>query len=686
MKMKIIVNKARLTTAALGRIVPPQTIPPYYSVMSKISIQNLSKSLGGRDLLAGFSLEVTGGMRLAVVGPNGCGKSTFLKLLAAEAEPDSGRVILPAGVRLGYVAQELAGSELDEPLLAWVMSALASWKEFWREWEHASLEHDERLLAELSARQAEMEHSLGYNPEHRAKAILSGLGFSEESWPKPVRLLSGGWRERAKLARVLVAGADVLLLDEPTNHLDIEAVEWLEEYLLCFKGVLVFVAHDRIFLDRVGTHVLFLGGDKPFFRPGSFSGFLEWRAQNQLQIEQKAAQLSQAINQQMAFVSRFRYKATKARQAQSKLKAVDKLQKELAGVAGNIERKRKTLDFKLPEPSRADKNILSAAELEFAFPGGQPLWPKLTFNLYRGQKVALAGPNGAGKTTLLKCLTGDLKPTGGLVKFGSLVRMGYFSQHSTDVLRPNETVMSEIRRLSDPKASTEELCSVLGLFMLGESYFERFVRDLSGGEKSRLVLSSLFLARANLLVLDEPTNHLDLESREALVSALVDYEGTILFVAHDRYLLSEVAEVVWTVGPDGLSEFLGGYEAYERHLKEQAKAACELDGEPRVKSESRENRQAEKRRKAEERNAISRELKPMKERYEKLEARLEEVMLNQTMVEQEMADPATYADASRFSELSKEYHAFKEECDRLVADLADLEDRVAVLEERREAL
>ncbi|GFK92606.1 putative ABC transporter ATP-binding protein YheS [Fundidesulfovibrio magnetotacticus] len=657
--------------------------------MSKITIQNLSKSLGGRDLMSGFSMEAVSGMRLAVTGPNGCGKSTFLRLMAGEAEPDSGRVLLPPGARLGYVAQELGSSDLEEPLLAWVMSALPSWKEFWREWERASLERDERALESLSARQAEMEHSLGYNPEHRAKAILSGLGFEEKAWPHPVKLLSGGWRERAKLARVLVAGADVLLLDEPTNHLDIEAVEWLEQYLLCFNGVLIFVAHDRVFLDRVGTHVLFLGGDKPALRQGTFSEFLEWRAQTQQQMEAKAAQLSGAIGRQMAFVSRFRYKATKARQAQSKLKAVDKLQKELSGVAGNIERRRKTLDFKLPEPARADKNILSVADLEFAFPGGRSLWPRLTFNLYRGQKVALAGPNGAGKTTLLKCLTGELKPSGGTIRMGSQVRMGYFSQHQTEILRANETVMGEIRRLSDPRSSTEELCSVLGLFMLGEEYFERFVRDLSGGEKSRLVLASLFLARANFLVLDEPTNHLDLESREALVNALADYEGAILFVAHDRHLLAEAAEVIWTVGPEGLSEFLGGYEAYEAHLKAQASAACALSTGGRDKAmakESREERQAAKRRQAEERNALSRQLKPLRERYAQLEGELEQAMTRQHDVEQVLAMPETYADAAKFSELSKEYHGLKEQGDALVLELADLEERIGELEARREAL
>jgi ATP-binding cassette subfamily F protein 3 len=654
--------------------------------MSKITIQNVTKSLGGRDLLNGFSLEVQAGMRLAVVGPNGCGKSTFLRLLAQESEPDSGRIILPPGARVGYVAQELAGQELDEPLLAWVMSALPSWKEFWRQWEHASLGGRDSELSGLAERQAEMEHSLGYNPEHRAKAILSGLGFEPKHWTNTVRTLSGGWRERAKLARVLVAGADILLLDEPTNHLDLEAVEWLEEYLGCFQGVLAFVAHDRVFLDRVGTQVLFMGGDKPMVRPGTFSQFTDWLAQNQQQLESKVTQLSQAIGHQMSFVTRFGAKATKARQAQSKLRAAGKLREELAAVQSSLTVKARILDFDLPKPARVDKNVLSAADLEFVYSDGRSPWSKLTFNLYRGQKVALAGPNGAGKTTLLKCLVGELKPTAGTVRLGSMVRLGYFSQHQTEILRPNETVMAEIRRLSDPKSSTEELCSVLGLFMLGEAYWERMVSALSGGEKSRLVLASLFLARANLLIMDEPTNHLDLESREALVSALKDYQGTILFVAHDRYLLSEAAETVWTVGPEGLSEFLGGYQAYEAHLKDQARQACSQGQGPKVKGVNRESRQDEKRRAAEERQTLYRELKPLRERYASLEAELEQVLVRQTEVEQVLADPATYADAAKFSELSKQYSAFKDKGEALLTELAELETRIQPLEQRRQAL
>ncbi len=247
--------------------------------------------------------------------------------------------------------------------------------------------------------------------------------------------LSGGWRERAKLARVLTAGADVLLLDEPTNHLDLDAVPWLESFLCSFAGVLVFVAHDRVFLDRVATHTLFVGDAKPVWRPGSFSQFLAWREEMEKQWQRQAAAIDNKIKQHSAFVDRFRYKATKARQAQSKLKNVDKLEKELSALKSERPDVRtKTLNFTLPEPERSDKTVLAAADLSYAYPGREPMWPPLTFQLFRGQKVALVGHNGAGKTTLLKLVTGVFKPTAGRVVLGTGVKIGYFSQHQTEIL------------------------------------------------------------------------------------------------------------------------------------------------------------------------------------------------------------------------------------------------------------
>ncbi|MEG6501801.1 ABC-F family ATP-binding cassette domain-containing protein, partial [Desulfovibrio sp. 1214_IL3152] len=372
------------------------------------------------------------------------------------------------------------------------------------------------------------------------------------------------WRERAKLARVLTAGADVLLLDEPTNHLDMEAVEWLESFLLDFKGALVFVAHDRRFMDTVGTHVLYLGLSRPVFRKATYTQFLTLQDEYNAQREREARALKDELDRKMAFVERFRAKATKARQAGSRQKMAKKLEKELEDY--RPEPKRKELNFTWPEAPHSEKIVLSAADLDFHFTDGKKMWPPLTFTLYRGQRIALVGHNGCGKSTLLKLLTGSLERCGGNMVTSSQVRLGYYTQHQMDTLRSDTTVLGEIRRLSDPRTTEEELMSVLGLFMLGQEYFDRQVSGLSGGEKSRLVLASLFLKRCNFLLLDEPTNHLDLESREALVAALQKFTGTLLMVAHDRWLLSQVGAEAWELDKNGLTVFsdFAAYDAERR--------------------------------------------------------------------------------------------------------------------------
>lgn len=649
--------------------------------MSKLTIHSLTKSYGGRDLFRDFNMEISGGTRLAVVGANGAGKSTLLRILAGQSQPDGGRVIYSSGARLGYVAQELEADDLERELLSWVMAALPSWSGFWHRWEEAVQARDEARLTKLAEEQALLEHQLGYSPEHRAKAILTGLGFAEPDLHRPIRALSGGWRERAKLARVLTAGADVLLLDEPTNHLDLEAVAWLEDYLLGFAGVLVFVAHDRVFLDKVATQTLFLGDGKPILRPGTFSEFLQWREEMELQWERQAQAIDEKIKHQAAFIERFRYKASKARQAQSKLKSSERMHKELEELRSQRpDTRAKTLSFSLPEPSRGDQTVLAAADLEFAFPGGESLWPKLTFQLYRRQKVALAGPNGAGKTTLLKLISGELAPTSGRIRLGPNTVMGYFSQHQTEILKPETPVLAEMRRLAGPKATHFEVCSILGLFVLGEEYWDRPVASLSGGEKSRLLLASLFAARANFLVLDEPTNHLDLESREALVRALDEYAGTLLFVAHDRRLIAEAADEVWAVGPDGLRIFSRGYAEYEQFREQAAAVGSAAEKSGASGRASRQEQKERRRLEAERRNAMSRKLKPLREKYAVLERELESVLSRQGELEQILADPKTYAKAEEFSRLSREYGETESRSEELLHRLEALETEIAELE------
>jgi ATP-binding cassette subfamily F protein 3 len=647
--------------------------------MSKITVQAVSKAYSGVDLFQGLCMEVHSGTRLALVGPNGCGKSTLLKIMAGETDPDAGKVTVPKGSQIGFVQQELGAGDLAKPLQDFVLEVLPSWSGFWREWRAALEQGDDAALVRLHDRQEELEHQYGYNPEHRAHAILSGLGFSPTVFSRPVGELSGGWRERAKLARVLVAGADILFLDEPTNHLDLEAVEWLESYVLGFEGVLVFVAHDRYFLDRVANKVLFLGGEKPILRDGNFSQFLEWNAERNEQARRQAEKLRTEISKKQAFVDRFRAKATKAKQAQSRLGQIGKLQSELETLTP--ETRARTLSFSWPEPERGNQTVLSAVDLSFSFPDAA-LFSDLSFNIYRGQKIGLVGPNGRGKSTLIKLINGQLRPGRGRISTGSSIVTGYFSQHQTDIVRPAFTVMSEVKRLASPSCTDLQLKSALGLFMLGERYWEKKVEDLSGGEKNRLVLSTLFLSRANFLILDEPTNHLDMESREALMDALSAYQGTMLVVAHDRYLLSEVVSEIWEMHPDGIEVHQCGFDEY--HARKKAREALELEKSETTRA-VRNEQKLKKREQAEMRNRIYQQLKPLRKKYEKLEAELEENLVEQETLEKQLADPATYEDVELSRELGQRFAALQNRAEDLMSDLAYLEKELQELEIQRDA-
>lgn len=659
-----------------------------------ITLQNISKAYGGRDILTDFSLDVVDGMRLCVCGPNGSGKSTLIRIMAQASPPDAGRVITPKNCRVGYVEQIIEEDELDCELLSWVQSALPDWGDFWQEWDKAHRENDEQTLNRLMAKQHELEAQFGYNPEQKAQTVLSGLGFSKNKWTLSLRKLSGGWRERAKLARVLVAGADVLLLDEPTNHLDLDAVEWLEEFLLSFKGSLIFVAHDRVFMDHISTHVLYLGASKPILRKATFSQFLEMQEEIEEQREREAKKLAEDLNHKMEFIRRFKAKATKARQAASRQKQAKRLQKEMENY--RPEPKRRELSFKWPEASKSEKVVLSVADLYFEFPDGVSLWKKLTFTLFRGQRVGLVGHNGCGKSTLLKILAGKLAKTSGQIQMGSLTKLGYYSQQQTETLELKGTVLGEMRRLSDPRTTEEELMSVLGLFLLGQDYFDRQVAGLSGGERSRLALAVLFLARCNFLVLDEPTNHLDLESREALCDALENFDGTVLLVAHDRHLLATCVDEIWEVTKDGLIIYENGFEEYEEaRQKEKQKskihaigsAGTETQDPESIKSSlSREEQKRIKREQAEQRNQLSRMLKPLQEQYEKLEQQMEATLQKQTELEELLATQEVYADGQRASQLLKDFHAIQIQAEQELEVLSELEAQINALKEKSQAI
>ena len=372
-------------------------------------------------------------------------------------------------------------------------------------------------------------------------------------------------------------------------------------------------------------------------------------------------------------MERFRAKASKARQAASKQKAAKKLERELEGI--RPEPRRKELAFRWPEAARAEKLILSATELEFRFADGGSKWPPLSFNIYRGQRIALVGRNGAGKSILLNVLAGRREKTGGSLGTGSLARLGFFSQHRMETLQAQGTVLGELRRLSDPRTTEEELMSVLGLFLLGQEFFDRRVETLSGGEKSRLALASLFPARCNFLVLDEPTNHLDMESREALVAALNAFNGALLLVAHDRWLLSAVADEVWELSENGLRVYEEGFEQYEA----ERRAVREIDPNEAERAASREDERRRKRTEAEQRNALSGKMRPLREEYVRLEKDLATLFQEQAEVEEELADPEVYADMERSNTLLRRFTEVKDTVELLVERMAVLETELARL-------
>jgi ATP-binding cassette subfamily F protein 3 len=440
-------------------------------------------------------------------------------------------------------------------------------------------------------------------------------------------------------------------------------------------------------MDNVGSHLLYCSGSgKPVLRKGSFSRFIALQEELEEQRGREAARIQEDIERKMDFVRRFKAKATKARQAASRQKMAKKMEKELEGL--RAEPRRRELAFSWPVPARSDRTVLSVAGLTFAFPDGLRLWQSLSFTLYRGQKIALVGPNGCGKSTLIRLLAGRLEKGGGSIAFGQQVRPGYFSQHQLDTLVPSGTVLGEIRRLADPRTSEEELMSVLGLFLLGRGFFDRLVGSLSGGEKSRLILASLFLARCNLLLLDEPTNHLDLESREALVEALAAFEGSLLMIAHDRHLLAEAAEQVWLLSPAGLTLFEDGFEQYQESRRQDRLAQSDPKtrrGESSTASGPREDLKQRKRDQAQARKALYREIRPLQEEYSLREKDLEDVLARLAETEALLADPECYADSARSSALLTTFHTLHSRSEALLEDLARTEASLRAIQENGEA-
>lgn len=633
-----------------------------------LTVSQLSKSFSGRLLFDEVSLQVNRGNRIGLVGPNGAGKSTLFSLILGETSPNSGQIAFEKSATIGFLPQETAAAG-DETVLE---LALATTPELVRA-QKIIKQHESGNGSDDAAYHRALhvfdEHG-GWQLEPKAKRVLAGLAFRESDFDRPARAHSGGWIMRAHLARLLVMEPDLLLLDEPTNHLDLESLQWFQEYLKNYPGAIVMISHDREFLNQLVGSIVEIAHSKLVRYRGNWDNYVEQKAAREEQ------QLAAYKNQQkeiaalQLFADRFRAKATKASQAQSKLKQIDRMEKIAAPVARG-----KTIKFHFPQPPRSGLRVIALKDVDHAY-GDLVVYRGLNFQAERGQRTVLVGPNGAGKSTLLKLLAGVLPVQHGAREPGHNARVGYFSQNRIDVLNPKLTVLQSV--LDSRKPVPEQTArTVLGSFLFrGDDVFKS-VAVLSGGEKSRLALVKLLLDPPNLLLMDEPTTHLDVGSIDALIGALKQYHGTLIFISHDVHFIRAIATSVLHINMGRLTAYPGDYQYYIDKSK-AASATTALTAGSALSSNSHlpssapalapprgARLRAQKRAEAEARNAISKVKREKDKRLHDIEIQIAALEAQQKELVAALEDPAIYEVGGRAVSINRELS-------NVTADLARL--------------
>jgi len=588
-----------------------------------LKFTQLSLRRGPRELLQDVNLTIHHGQRVGITGSNGVGKSSLFALILGSLHADAGDVFLPKNLITAHVAQETPA--LDTTAIEYVLDGDAQLRQLEKEIKEAEENEQGEALAHLYS---EMEAIDGYTANSRAATLLNGLGFSTEQETAAVKQFSGGWRMRLNLAQALMCRSDILLLDEPTNHLDLDAVIWLETWLKSYKGTLLLISHDRDFLDNVASHIAHIENQTITLYSGNYSAF-EIRRAEFLATQQSAFEKQQREVQHMQkFVERFKAKATKAKQAQSRVKALERM--ELIAPA-HVD---SPFNFSFRQADKMPDPLVTLIDAAIGY-SKIPLLSKVKLTIHPGDRIGLLGHNGAGKSTLIKLLSGELKTLSGEYISAKELNIGYFAQHQLEQLDFEASPLLHLQRL-DPKATESDLRKYLGGFAFNNDMAIEPVAPLSGGEKARLVLALLVYQKPNLLLLDEPTNHLDLEMRHALTVAMQEFEGAMIIVSHDRHLLRTVTDNLLLVAHGRVAEFDGSLEDYRSWLSQQAKSVTatlteEKSSDGLNKKQLRQNA-AEKRR----------QLKPLQNKLKKLEKQMEELSFSKESLEQQLSDNNIY--------------------------------------------